>query len=455
MDFLNRYKFAQHNLFRGLNLTMAKPMTTNEFVTRVRTTWEVLRFQEPIIALHTEFDSQEAPFMTYRAVESLNVLRDWSDRTVRFCEGETDLDDLRFEKGQNRVPEENGDQTFLYVVARSPTSYGLLFHSHHAPVDGVGMKIMFTKFCKIFASGIDSSTLAWGTEGANLAPGFLSILNEKEVLDGPLHDKNLNTVVDDYFHAMKRRTGFKYREVRPGPTRRHHITLSVEETSKLLKGVKSLGYTLNVVAHAALCIMTHRENPKLKAMPPDAAYVFYGLVNSRDRLAPPYNGRDAFTGWGLGITCLQIPVAFVAFATVAGDVGQLKVVSEAVKAEYIKQKEFPSLLAVEERMTETILNDVTPGVRPAPWMTPSFSGDGKGEVYMDREYSDPEGNPCVSIDDFFPSVNMIDPGSFFRLWSWRDQMTLSVDYNTAVVSKEEISILLDDWLNVMRRCYVS
>lgn len=203
MDFLNRYKFAQHNLFRGLNLTMAKPMTTNEFVTRVRTTWEVLRFQEPIIALHTEFDSQEAPFMTYRAVESLNVLRDWSDRTVRFCEGETDLDDLRFEKGQNRVPEENGDQTFLYVVARSPTSYGLLFHSHHAPVDGVGMKIMFTKFCKIFASGIDSSTLAWGTEGANLAPGFLSILNEKEVLDGPLHDKNLNTVVDDYFHAMK------------------------------------------------------------------------------------------------------------------------------------------------------------------------------------------------------------------------------------------------------------
>lgn len=104
-------------------------------------------------------------------------------------------------------------------------------------------------------------------------------------------------------------------------------------------------------------------------------------------------------------------------------------------------------------------------------MTPSFSGDGKGEVYMDREYSDPEGNPCVSIDDFFPSVNMIDPGSyvlclfskfflnslyrFFRLWSWRDQMTLSVDYNTAVVSKEEISILLDDWLNVMRRCYVS
>lgn len=109
--------------------------------------------------------------------------------------------------------------------------------------------------------------------------------------------------------------------------------------------------------------MTHRENPKLKAMPPDAAYVFYGLVNSRDRLAPPYNGRDAFTGWGLGITCLQIPVAFVAFATVAGDVGQLKVVSEAVKAEYIKQKEFPSLLAVEERMTETILNDVTPGVR--------------------------------------------------------------------------------------------
>lgn len=108
--------------------------------------------------------------------------------------------------------------------------------------------------------------------------------------------------------------------------------------------------------------MTHRENPKLKTMPPDAAYVFYGLINSRDRLRSPHNGREAFTGWGLGITCLQIPVSFVAFAVVAGERGQLKAVSEAVKAEYARQKKFPSLLAVEERMTEAILGDVTPGV---------------------------------------------------------------------------------------------
>lgn len=198
MDFQSRYKFAQHNLFRGINFTLANPMSTGEFVDKVRNTWEVLRFQEPIIALRLDYDERRNIYMTYRSAEHLDVLREWSDRTVRFCEGETDLDELRYEKGQNKIPEENGDQTFLYVITRSSTSYGVLFHSHHAPVDGVGTKIMFIKFCKIFASGVDSATPAWGTEGKNLAPGFLSILNDKEVLEGPLYEENLYKVLDDY-----------------------------------------------------------------------------------------------------------------------------------------------------------------------------------------------------------------------------------------------------------------
>lgn len=108
--------------------------------------------------------------------------------------------------------------------------------------------------------------------------------------------------------------------------------------------------------------MTHRENPNTKDMPQDPTYVFYGLMNSRDRLKAPYNGRDAFTGWGLALTCLQIPVSIVAFSAAAGELAQLKVVSEAIKSEYIKQKEFPSLLAVEGRMIDTML--ATPAAGP-------------------------------------------------------------------------------------------
>lgn len=202
MDFQNRYKFGQHILFRGINLTMANSMTTEEFLTKVRNTWEALRFQEPIIALRTEYDARENILMSYRAVEHLRDLNDWSARTIRFCEGETDLDELRFQKGQDKIPEENGDQTFLHVIARSSTSFGLLFHSHHGPFDGVGMKVLFTKFCKLFASGVDAKSLDWGKEGSNLAPGFLSILDEKEVLEGPLYEENLHAVLDDYFQAM-------------------------------------------------------------------------------------------------------------------------------------------------------------------------------------------------------------------------------------------------------------
>lgn len=108
--------------------------------------------------------------------------------------------------------------------------------------------------------------------------------------------------------------------------------------------------------------MTHRENPHIKDMPADPTYVFYGLVNSRERLKPPYNGRDSFTGWGLALTCLQIPVSLVAFSAAGGELAQLKIVSEAMKSEYMKQKLFPSLLAVEGRMIDTILQ--TPAAGP-------------------------------------------------------------------------------------------
>jgi hypothetical protein len=36
--------------------------------------------------------------------------------------------------------------------------------------------------------------------------------------------------------------------------------------------------------------------------------------------------------------------------------------------------------------------------------------------------------------------------SFFRLWSWRDQMQFSVDYNTAIVSTEAVKLLIDKWI---------
>lgn len=125
------------------------------------------------------------------------------------------------------------------------------------------------------------------------------------------------------------------------------------------------------IAHAALCIMTNRENPDMKNMPADPAYVFYGLVNSRERLRPPFNGRDAFTGWGLALTCLSIPVSLVSLSAAAGNVGQLKILSEAMKAEYVKQKDLPSLLAVEGRMIDTILR--TPATGPLVYFLFDFT----------------------------------------------------------------------------------
>jgi hypothetical protein len=121
--------------------------------------------------------------------------------------------------------------------------------------------------------------------------------------------------------------------------------------------------------------MTHNDNPRNPSMPSDAAYVFYALVNSRERLIAPYNGRDGFTGWSLGMAPQQIPVSVIAFSAVAGEVAQLKVVSEAVKGEYTKLKGSVALLSAEVRLTETMLADVTPGVTLVVFFLPPYKAD--------------------------------------------------------------------------------
>jgi hypothetical protein len=41
---------------------------------------------------------------------------------------------------------------------------------------------------------------------------------------------------------------------------------------------------------------------------------------------------------------------------------------------------------------------------------PSFSGDGIGEVFFDREFCSKEGTPLFSLEDYFLAGNKYEPG---------------------------------------------
>lgn len=75
----------------------------------------------------------------------------------------------------------------------------------------------------------------------------------------------------------------------------------------------------------------------------------------------------------------------------------------------------------------------------------SFSGDGKGENYLNHNFADDTGKPVLSVNKFFTSLNRFDPGPFFRLSSWGGVVDLGADYNSNIVKTEDVMNYLNQW----------
>lgn len=188
---------GEQNLFLGVQVTFTNPISAPDLIARARDAWEALRFDIPTIAATTERDSEGDTFISYRLAKDSAQVKEWSKRTVRLHEGAKDLDEVRYIVGQRRIPEENGDQTFLWIHPKSSTSYGILLHTHHTPFDGGGVQILMNTFLArlskliINPSLATTDSLAWGEEHKNLTLPTSAILNSTEQSQGPLYDQSL------------------------------------------------------------------------------------------------------------------------------------------------------------------------------------------------------------------------------------------------------------------------
>lgn len=97
------------------------------------------------------------------------------------------------------------------------------------------------------------------------------------------------------------------------------------------------------------------DNPPSASTPSDAAFVFYGVVDCRSRLSPAYSGKNGYPGYCLGMTPLVVPLSVLTSAAQESEKAQLLHLASAVKPEYMKQKAYPSLLAVMGQEMDTVL----------------------------------------------------------------------------------------------------
>ncbi|KAJ7748629.1 hypothetical protein B0H16DRAFT_1319703, partial [Mycena metata] len=455
-DVFNRQKHGEHTMFLGANISAARPIVSKSLLKHARNAWVSLRYTLPTLAAHTEQDSDGNTLLTYRTASSAADAQAWAERTPLLHEEEVKtLDDLRYELGEKLLPDANGDQTFLHLVVHSDTSFGVLLHTSHVPFDGTADKIITTRFLKTACSLARCwfsrrSEPEMGRRTANLTPAAGRVLGPNEVVEGAGYGETLNSVMMGFATVMMVVGTASSGGAAAGQTMRLGLSLSVDETAKFVEFAKSNGFTVNQVVHAALMMVCVFDNPPTADTPADAALVSMSLVNPRYRLQSAYSGRDGYSGLALCGSAIVAPLSILRTLN-KSEKEQLTEIAHAIKAEYLKQKAFPSLLAITQQQTEMMLPALKNASPDAPpFMGPAYVGDGRGEDYLDRAYPGADGNAVLNLDEFLLSVNKTDPGGSFRAFSWRDQLVLSVDYNERTVEREVVQGWMDKWAEVLR-----
>ncbi|KAJ3884560.1 hypothetical protein GG344DRAFT_60367 [Lentinula edodes] len=454
-DVLNRYNKGFQTLFFAFHVDLAMQRPADSVIKVAGDAWIKLRFLVPTIASLVILDDNDIPSLQYYS-PSTSELQKWVDQTfvVHRKSGSVDLGALRSELGLGKVPSDNGQQTWMHLsISDSNTisSMGLMIHTHHSPFDGTAMKVLANLYLKEFAKGLSGENvtgdLKWGAEVDHLLPAAFNVMRPTEPI--PIDP---GSVEEPSFAHPFYANGYylKPREGDPGwPVTWHEEVAFTKQESELfmqkLKG-SMRPYTVTHAAHAALVMVNIFDNPPTQELASKSVSCEF-IINSRQHLQEPYSTREGYPGYALSVVPHGFPLRM--FLSPTGEVLPLNkemlvtLMGHAADI-YNALKAMPVALSFMIPASDIL----APSLKQLA--ATELSHDGPGEKFLDHTFTDSSNTVEVcSVTKFFTSVNRTDPAPFFRISSWGGVLELGADYNSNIISQNEVKAYLQKWKEFM------
>ncbi|KAF9494103.1 hypothetical protein BDN71DRAFT_1507998 [Pleurotus eryngii] len=470
-DVNNRHMKGEQNLFVGAHVNVSATVSGSQLTNAARATWLWLRYHVPVIATSIVPDDEGTSRLVYKPANEAEV-NEWASRTFIVSQHpQADAEPLRLKLGEEKISSEDGLQTWAHLVLtpgsdRDPiTKFGFLVRTHHAPFDGVGLKILLNRYLIQLAKHLGStdvpqSPLQWGSEVANLLPAVYSILLPSVPRAIPSDSSEEPSSTHPYYGTMGAMLQSIGEAMKPSPGR-EVLFFSASESAQLLASLKpsakvdvGKAYTLTHLAHAALAMTVIADNPTTA----DASSLVLSnlhLRNCREFLVEPYSSRDGYSGYALGVSHLSVPVSL--FITADGkpaplDKQTLVKAMKAVRDSYEQQKALPDPINYMGQASLIFTQNIIAGAK-ANMLPPNncyaFSSDSISEKQLDSSFADSSGKAILELSDAFISVNHIEPAPFFRVSSWKGIIELGADYNKNLISAAEVKVHMENWKRLM------
>ncbi|KAJ7638213.1 hypothetical protein FB45DRAFT_902275 [Roridomyces roridus] len=473
-DLYNRFEKGNQALFFAAYLDFAEPQAVSTVLAAARAAWLSLRYQIPIVATSIQVDDSSTPRLEYRVGDAAQVNK-WADRTlVVNCRPVLDLNRFREELGAQMVPSVSGDQTWMHIVM-TPASLsssrvsqlGFILHTHHAPIDGMGSRIVVNRYLTEFAKSLGDDgkepALQWGGEVENLTPAVFNVLAPSEPVPIPSSSAEEPSVIHPLYatllgemavlgKSLEDQHGFKPRGGDPGwpNAQRLQLLFSSSESDRVFECMKEQPYTLTILAHAALAMTQVFFNP----VSTETEHLYmnnFVMRDIRSRLKAPYTDAG-YPGYALSPPMFRLPVSlFLSDGTLLpmdrelllklmGETEQIYDGHRKMAVAYVAQaaEVFAYMMQQGYAHNQVAVNEAY-----------NFSSDGAGEKYLDSTFQDANGKNMFSLRKFFTSVNHPHPAPYFRLSSWKRIIDIGADFNGNLLAPEEANEYLAKWKEFM------
>ena len=201
--------------------------------------WKTLRFHHPSIAVHVVDDRT----LEYRVPDQA-ALNDWAIETFHVIEDKTANDLISaFKPGPYA--------TLTYLTK----SNEILCHTAHWRTDGVGLLLLIDAFFDLVTrpSLPDADTLDWGQEVTRLAPAVEDALNMPSTPSDDI--KALGQKSVETFYQAAGAVGITYRgeaTTLPSGTHSSRLVFSPSETNSIISQCKARAFSVTSAVHASL-----------------------------------------------------------------------------------------------------------------------------------------------------------------------------------------------------------
>lgn len=274
--------------------------TQDHVYNALRRAWLQLRYDHPTIASWTEFNtaSQKCKkvYRGFRSDQQDLTQNAWLDSTLQVVET-----GVTGQEWCNRDPPLPKMPTIFMIIPTVKLDQDdffrcdLVLRCHHDIIDGIGTLHLLDNLIKhatdAYRQLATPSTLAFGDESKNLSPPLrvaasipvcLPTEQQAQCDEVAAYNASLRSGIE--IAALPYKHGAKM----PGKHQRVEITLSEDETKRILAACKTIGISVTHAYHAGIAIIirdlqTRSEKERV------VRYINYCLINERSHCNPPYN----------------------------------------------------------------------------------------------------------------------------------------------------------------------